>query len=64
MRIARSHHCAQCQEYSFKKITVRRAPPAHQRELKAVWVATRICGVCGLEQEMGLDAEGDIVYGG
>ena len=28
----------------------------------AVWHAVLICGVCGMHQEMGIDAEGDIVY--
>jgi hypothetical protein len=62
--IARSHACAQCQEYSFKKVSVRRALMSQHRELKSVWVVSRVCGICGLEQEIGLDAEGDIVYGG
>ena len=26
------------------------------------WHAVKICGVCGHEQELGIDAEGDIVY--
>ena len=33
-----------------------------QREVGAAWHAAKICGVCGLAQELGLDAEGDIVY--
>ena len=35
-----------------------------QREVGAAWHAVKICGVCGLEQELGLDAEGDVVYVG
>jgi hypothetical protein len=27
-----------------------------------VWVATKICGVCGLNQELGLDEDGDVVF--
>jgi hypothetical protein len=61
-RIARSHACTHCLEYSFKKLTVRPAPQSHRAELKAVWQVHRVCGVCGLEQELGLDAEGDIIY--
>ena len=33
-----------------------------QKEMGAVWNGVKICGVCGHEQEIGLDAEGDIVY--
>lgn len=61
-RIARSHACARCLEYSFKKLVVRPAALTHQKELGAVWTITRVCGVCGLETELALDAEGDIVY--
>jgi hypothetical protein len=25
-------------------------------------VATKVCGVCGLHQELGLDEDGDVVY--
>lgn len=63
-RIARAHACEQCLEYSFKKLVVRPATRAHARELKAAWLVSRVCGVCGHEQELGLDAEGDIVFGG
>lgn len=63
-RISRGHACSQCLEYSFKKVTIRRAPASHKRDLKTYWVVTRVCGVCGLDQELGLDAEGEIVYGG
>ena len=63
-RVARAHACPHCLEYSFKKVTVKRAPASHQADLKTHWVVTRVCGVCGLEQEIGLDTEGDVVYGG
>lgn len=62
--VARSHACDHCQEYSFKRLVVKPASTALRKELKAVWVADRVCGVCGLHQELGLDAEGDIVYVG
>lgn len=61
-RIARSHACEQCHEYSFKKIVVKPASEAHFESLRAIWVARRICGVCGMETEMGLDDDGDIVF--
>ena len=63
-RIARAHACEHCQEYSFKKRVVKPASPAHKAELKEVWHAVKVCGVCGLQQEMGIDAEGEIVYVG
>jgi hypothetical protein len=63
-RIARSHACEHCHEYSFKKIVVKPASEAQVVALRAIWVAHRICGVCGLETEMGLDDDGDIVFVG
>lgn len=62
--IARSHPCPTCGEYSFKKVTVKPAPVSLRREFSAAWVVSRTCGVCGLEQEMGLDSEGEVVYAG
>jgi len=62
--IARSHACERCREYSFKRLVVKPASESHKQSLGAVWYVHRICGVCGLETEMGLDAEGDIVFVG
>jgi hypothetical protein len=61
-RIARAHACTNCLEYSFKKLTVAPAPASHKADLHTLWVATRTCGVCGLEQEIGIDRSGEIVY--
>jgi hypothetical protein len=61
-RIARAHACARCGEYSFKKLVVKPAAAALREELGAVWVATKICGVCGLDQEIGIDDDGDVVF--
>ena len=61
-RIARAHACENCGEYSFKKLVVKPASASLRDELNAVWVATKICGVCGLNQELGLDEDGDIVF--
>ena len=63
-RVARSHPCLVCGEYSFKKLKVTRASKEHQQTLSEFWHITRTCGVCGAHDELGLDAEGDIVYGG
>ncbi len=64
VRIAKGLACPHCQEYSFKKMNVKKAPPSQQRALNTIWVVNRTCGVCGLEQELGIDAEGEIAYTG
>jgi hypothetical protein len=61
-RIARGHACDHCGEYSFKKLRVRAASESHRKALGEVWHVTKICGICGMHQEVGIDAEGDIVY--
>ena len=63
-RIARGHACDHCGEYSFKKIKVKPASESIRKELHAVWHVTKTCGICGMHQEIGIDAEGDIVYSG
>lgn len=62
--IARSYACEQCGEYSYKKLTVKAASPEHEQSLEVVWHAVKVCGVCGLTAEMGIAADGDIVYVG
>lgn len=61
-RIARSHACERCNEYSYKKVRVSPASDGHRAELKEAWHVEAVCGVCGLHSEMGIDAEGDIIY--
>lgn len=61
-RIAKAHVCSHCKEYSFKKLTVKEAPESIEQELGAVWIAVRICGVCGYHGEIGIEADGDIVF--
>ena len=63
-RIAKAHACEQCGEYSYKKISVKPAPKSQRDALRVVWIATKVCGVCGTQQEVGLDAEGEIIYAG
>jgi transcription elongation factor Elf1 len=64
-RIARAHACQRCGEYSYKKLVVKEAPPSHSSsDLGVVWNASLVCGVCGLRQELGIDAEGETVYVG
>lgn len=61
-RIGKSHACTHCKEYSFKKLGVKPAPASITAELGATWVVTRVCGVCGYHSELGLEADGDIVF--
>jgi hypothetical protein len=61
-RIARSHPCENCGEYSFKKLKVKPASESNNKALGEVWHVTKICGVCEMHHEIGIDAEGDIVY--
>lgn len=61
-RIAKGHACEHCGEYSYKKLSIKAPTPTQRNELKESWHAIKTCGVCGLEQEMGIDADGDILY--
>jgi hypothetical protein len=61
-RIARGHACDHCGEYSFKKIKVKPATEAHRKALGELWHVIKLCGVCGMHQEVGIDDDGDIVY--
>ncbi|CAN5894625.1 hypothetical protein BH11GEM1_BH11GEM1_31750 [soil metagenome] len=63
-RIARGHACERCGEYTIKRLSVKPALPAIADTLNAVWLATKTCGVCGLQQDLGIDDEGDIVFVG
>ena len=62
LMIARSHHCVRCQEYSYKRAFVKPASEQLRKELGEEWHATLLCGVCGLQQELGLDGDGDVLY--
>jgi transcription elongation factor Elf1 len=63
-RIARSHACDNCREYSYKRVTVKAASEAHRKELDELWHVVAICGICGAEIEMGIDEDGNIIYPG
>ncbi len=63
-RIARSHACEGCREYSWRKVAVKPSTTSLQEALGVMWSATLLCGVCGLEQELGIDAEGEVVFVG
>jgi len=61
-RIAKGRACEHCGEYSFKKIKVKPASESHRKALGELWHVTKLCGVCGMHQEVGIDDDGDIVY--
>lgn len=61
-RIAKAHVCVSCKEYSFKKLVVKPAPKSIEEELGVIWIAVRICGVCAHQGEVGIEADGDVVY--
>lgn len=61
-RIARAHACVRCGEYSYRKLTVKEPLDAHRQEFGEEWHAVLICGVCGVQQELGIDGEGEVVY--
>lgn len=61
-RIAKAHACEHCGEYSYKKLVVKAATQSQRKALNEAWHATKICGVCGLEQEMGIAPDGEIIY--
>ncbi len=63
-RVAKAHACENCGEYSYKKVTVKPAAKSHRDALNISWQATKVCGVCGAIQELGIDDEGEIVYVG
>lgn len=61
-RIAKSHACENCGEYSYKRLVVKPTSKATRTDLKDAWRAAKTCGVCGLQTEMGIDDEGEIVF--
>ena len=63
-RVARAHACVRCREYSYKRVTVAPASAALRDALGEVWHASLVCGVCGASQELGIAADGDVVYAG
>ena len=59
-RIAKAHPCEKCGEYSFKRVTVKKAPKDRQEDV--AWIAEKVCGVCDTEHELGIAEDGRIVY--
>ena len=62
--IAKSHACDNCGEYSYKRVSVKPATKERQEALGIAWSAEKVCGVCNAHLELGIDADGDIVYSG
>ncbi len=61
-RIVKAHACENCGEYSYKKLTVKPVTPELTKDSGEAWHALKTCGVCGMEHEMGLDVEGNVLY--
>lgn len=62
--IARAHAYQGCREYSYRKVAIKPSASSLRDALGVIWTATLTCGVCGLQQELGIDPEGDVVYVG
>jgi hypothetical protein len=41
---------------------VTEASASHRKEFNEAWHVVLVCGVCGLEQELGIADDGDIIY--
>ena len=63
-RIARSYACENCRKYSYKRVIVKPASDGQSAELNELWHVVAVCGICGLEIEMGIDEDGTILYAG
>ena len=63
-RIAKSHACVKCGEYSYKRVTVKPAAKRLEESLGIVWSTEQVCGVCDSHLELGIDDDGTIVYEG
>ena len=61
-RVAKSHPCSRCGEYSYKRVRARAASAAQRESLQMAWEVQMICGVCDAHREMGIDDDGDVVY--
>ena len=63
-RIAKAHACENCGEYSYKQLRVKPGAGRLRDEMGVAWHITKTCGVCGMQPELGLDEEGDVVFSG
>ena len=61
-RIAKSHACDNCGEYSYKHLKVKPATKRLEESLGVLWSTEQVCGVCNAHLELGIDEDGTIVY--
>ncbi len=61
-RIAKSHPCPNCGEYTYKRVSVKPATKNLEDSLGVVWSTELTCGVCDAHQELGISEDGAIVY--
>jgi hypothetical protein len=61
-RIAKSHPCGRCGEYSYIRVKVKSVVPDPDAAQPVAWQASLRCGVCGADQELGISDDGDILY--
>jgi hypothetical protein len=61
-RIAKAHACDRCGEYSYKRVKVVPATKRLEESLGVVWSTEQVCGVCDSQIELGIDADGTVVY--
>ena len=60
--IARAQACVSCKEYSYRKVSLRPPLEALRIEFGEAWHAVLTCGICGTQQELGIDDDGDVLY--
>jgi transcription elongation factor Elf1 len=63
-RIAKSHACVKCGEYTYKRVSVKPASARLEESLGVVWSSHQVCGVCDAQFELGIDDDGTVVYDG
>ena len=63
-RIAKSHACVKCGEYTYKRVSVKPASARLEESLGVVWSTEQVCGVCDAHFELGIDQDGTVVYDG
>ena len=61
-RIAKSHACVKCGEYTYKRVAVKPASARLQESLGVIWSTQQVCGVCDAHFELGIDQDGTVVY--
>lgn len=60
-RIARSHACGKCGEYSWKKVKLAPAEEPERIAFQGTWQAELLCGVCDTYQVVVITEDGDLI---